>query len=224
MHRSTVLSVFLASLLPLSITVYSHGAELDKLAQLITKKQASPAVKQQAVTAGQERAVLCSVCHGEDGNSTKPDVPNLAGQNPVYLLDQIEKFSDGRRKNYVMNSLAKSFSTEDKVNLAIFYNSMPVKPIKIDKQLASQGKPIYEKSCSSCHGQRGQGNTNFARIAGQQPVYVLQTLKRFRDNANKTAGEEASTRSSNIMEPIVKQYSDKELEMLTAYVTSMSAK
>jgi cytochrome c553 len=224
MQNSAIRLTHLFSFALLCHASASHSSDMDNLTRLINQKQATLQVKQQAIAAGQERAVLCSVCHGEDGNSTKPDVPNLAGQNPVYLLDQIEKFSDGRRKNYVMNSLAKSFSTEDKVNLAIFYNSMPVKLIEMDKELAKKGKPIYEKSCSSCHGEQGEGNINFARIAGQQPLYVLHTLKRFRDNANNSPGQEASKRCSNIMEPIVKGYSDKELEMLAAYVTSMGSK
>ena len=167
---------------------------------------------------------MSSVCHGEDGNSVKPDVPNLASQNPVYLLDQIEKFSDGRRKDYVMNSLAKSFTSDDKANLALFYTSMPVKPIPGDTKLASQGRPIYERSCSSCHGHQGEGNITFARIAGQQPLYVLNTLRRFRDNATNTSELPSGKRSSNVMEPIVKQYSDAELEMIAAYLVSMGAK
>ena len=42
-------------------------------------------------------AAFCANCHGEGGNSVKPDVPNLAGQNTAYLLDQVRQFSDGRR-------------------------------------------------------------------------------------------------------------------------------
>jgi len=223
MRQPALLSAHLVFVYVLCASIPAYGSELDKLTRLISQKQSAPAVKQQAMVAGQERALLCSVCHGEDGNSVKPDVPNLASQNPVYLMDQIEKFSDGRRVNYVMNSLAKGFTTDDKVNLAIYYNSMPVKPIPADNKLASQGKPIYEKSCSSCHGMRGEGNVTFARIAGQQPLYVMNTLKHFRDNANNTSEQKSSKRGSNIMEPIVKQYSDTDLEKIVAYITKMGA-
>lgn len=223
MRYPTLLSAYLLSVFALCVAAASYGSEMGKLTRLITQKQSTPEVKHQAIVAGQERALLCSACHGKDGNSIKLDVPNLASQNPVYLLDQIEKFSDGRRKNYVMNALAKDFTSEDKANMAIFYNSMPVKPIPTDTKLASQGKPIYEKSCSSCHGKQGEGNINFARIAGQQPLYVLNTLRRFRDNANNTSEQPSSKRSSNIMESIVKQYSDKELEVIATYITKMGS-
>ena len=63
-----------------------------------------------------------------------------------------------------------------------------------------------------------------ARIAGQQPLYVLNTLRRFRDNATNTSELSSGKRNSNVMEPIVKQYSDAELEMIAAYLVSMGAK
>ncbi len=201
--------------------VSAKEPDINQLALIIMQKQSTPESRHQSIEAGRDRALLCSVCHGIDGNSTRPEVPNLAGQNPVYLLDQIEKFSDGRRKNYVMNSLAKDFSSDDKINLAIYYNSMSVKMPTVNNKLATQGKQIYETQCSSCHGMRGTGSISFARIAGQQPIYVFTTLKQFRDNANSDSDKSLKKRNSNIMEPIVKQYSDKELEMISAYIAQL---
>ena len=87
--------------------------EVKGLMLIIEQRLEDPAARQQAMQAGRNRALLCSYCHGNDGNSVKPDVPNLADQNPVYLLDQIGKFARGERKNFVMNSLAKDFSLDD---------------------------------------------------------------------------------------------------------------
>jgi cytochrome c553 len=39
----------------------------------------------------------CAVCHGEDGISTTPYVPNLAGQHRLYLADQIKKMRSAER-------------------------------------------------------------------------------------------------------------------------------
>lgn len=39
----------------------------------------------------------CAVCHGEDGISTTPYVPNLAGQHRLYLADQIQKMRSANR-------------------------------------------------------------------------------------------------------------------------------
>lgn len=193
------------------------------LVEVIEQKLQQPALTQQAIESGRERALLCSVCHGEDGNSKKPEVPNLAGQHPLYLLDQIRKFADGRRKNYVMNSLAKSFSDEDIINLAIFYNSMPVRPVVVDAKLAGTGKPIYDKQCFTCHGEHGLGTTNFARLAGQQAVYVAATLKQFRQSAQQksAAAPAENQRSSPIMDPIANNLSDADIAALAAYVSQL---
>jgi len=221
MHYSYRLFTCLLAYFAAYPIVSAQDSDINQIALVIKQKQSTPESKHQAIEVGRERALLCSVCHGRDGNSAKADVPNLAGQNPVYLLNQIEKFADGRRKNYVMNSLAKDLSSDDKINLAIFYNSMPVKQVSVDKQLAIQGKKLYETQCSSCHGERGSGSISFARIAGQQSLYVFKTLKQFRDNANSNVDTKPTKRNSRIMEPIVKQYTDKELEIISAYIAQL---
>ncbi|MET0094314.1 MAG: cytochrome C, partial [Sedimenticola sp.] len=76
---------------------------------------------------GRDRTVLCKTCHGVDGIAVKELVPNLAGQNPVYLVDQFKRFGDGRRNDFFMSALAKSFSEEDKIKISLYYSSMEMK-------------------------------------------------------------------------------------------------
>ncbi len=120
--RIIIVMVFCFSSLP----AYAKDIKSTQMLIDLKKKQSSPELKQRAIAMGKQRALLCSQCHGKDGNSVKMDIPNLASQNPVYLLEQIQKFADGRRKDFVMNALAKNFSPEDKVNLTIFYANMRV--------------------------------------------------------------------------------------------------
>lgn len=70
-----------------------------------------------AIKKGKDLAFLCAYCHGEDGNSIKPRFPNLASQNPVYLLDQFERFRTGLREDFtgVMPALVENMSNDDKV-------------------------------------------------------------------------------------------------------------
>lgn len=203
-----------------SLSTYAKNTESHDMFAALNKKQLSPKLKQQAIAIGKERALLCSQCHGNDGNSVKPDIPNLASQNPTYLLEQIKKFADGSRKNFVMNALSKDFSSEDKVNLAIFYASMGLRQIKTDARLAAQGQSLYASKCSQCHGKQGTGKADFARIAGQQPQYVEATLRRFRKNA-KTTKVYNSKRRSFLMEGATKMLSDEEIKALAAYVGQM---
>src|SRR5690606_40660115 len=58
----------------------------DGLAQRFAQVMTDLENRQHAYAAGQERAVFCTYCHGETGNSKRPHIPNLAGQNPLYLF------------------------------------------------------------------------------------------------------------------------------------------
>jgi cytochrome c len=42
---------------------------------------------------------FCITCHGEKGISTAPNYPNLARQNPNYLVNQVKDIISGKRKN-----------------------------------------------------------------------------------------------------------------------------
>ena len=53
---------------------------MDRLAAL----EKDPAKREQAYAAAEERILLCSKCHGKDGNSKRDYIPNLAGQNPRF--------------------------------------------------------------------------------------------------------------------------------------------
>lgn len=189
---------------------HAERARLLERIQWVLQDEARRAA---ALKAGKERAVFCFYCHGEDGNSRRPHVPKLAGQNPVYLLDQIEKFADGRRRTSYMQVLAKHFTDEDKVNLVVYFSSLPVKPAGGDPLLAPKGREIYRKRCVICHGEDGRGKKGYARLAGQQPEYVKKTLKGFRDHKGK--------RNSVFMQAMVRGLSDADIEALAAYIAGM---
>jgi cytochrome c553 len=77
------------------------------------------------VAAGQTRSVACQACHGGDGIGISGDVPNLAGQKPQYLQQQLGAFRSGDRKHDVMNPIAKQLSDADIQNLAAYWTSLP---------------------------------------------------------------------------------------------------
>ena len=49
--------------------------------------------------AGKRKAIVCSACHGPDGNSINPLWPKLAGQHAAYLTKQMKAFRSGERKD-----------------------------------------------------------------------------------------------------------------------------
>src|SRR6185503_17207039 len=56
-----------------------------------------PATVAQDGSAAQKKALACFACHGENDNSTLPQVPILAGQTARYIYLQLVDFKEGRR-------------------------------------------------------------------------------------------------------------------------------
>lgn len=53
---------------------------------------------------------LCAGCHGEDGIAVQPGVPNLAGEDPMYLVQQLKAFRDGTRANEAMQAVTSGLT------------------------------------------------------------------------------------------------------------------
>jgi len=74
--------------------------------------------------AGKAKSATCAGCHGTAGISNNPLWPNLAGQQPGYLVKQLKAFRDGSRTDPMMGPMAKPLSDEDIANLAAWYSSL----------------------------------------------------------------------------------------------------
>ena len=163
---------------------------------------------------GQKVAGFCANCHGEAGNSAKPEVPNLAGQNPAYLLEQSRLFAEGRRRDAFMEGLFKALSVDEKVGVALYFAAQPVAPRPTARaELRASGEAVYSKTCFRCHAADGRGNEKIARIAGQQPGYLDLTLKRYR--------AASGVRVDPLMVEQARLLSDAQIEALVAYVAAM---
>ncbi|MFC3122922.1 c-type cytochrome [Agaribacter flavus] len=73
---------------------------------------------------GQTKAERCAACHGDNGISTIPIIPNLAGQKAEYTVLQLQAFRSGTRINAAMTPHAKDLSDQDIVDLAAYYAAM----------------------------------------------------------------------------------------------------
>lgn len=152
-----------------------------QLQERLDEIAADPKAYREAIYFGELRATLCKVCHGPDGNAVREGTPNLAGQDPVYIVDQFNRYGDGRRKDYWMGNLAGSFSDEDKIKLAIFYAEQQTRPAGGGRpELLDRGKKLYQDNCTECHGGDGRSKAGYARLAGQRPEYTVKMLREFR--------------------------------------------
>jgi len=93
----------------------------------------------------QTTSIRCGECHGNDGISRKPGVPNLAGQKEAYLLAQLKMFkatilernkvrpspsdsperSPARRYHRTMGQWAARLSEQEMIIAAKYYSSLP---------------------------------------------------------------------------------------------------
>lgn len=168
---------------------------------------------------GRDRTVLCRYCHGEDGiaiqrEGLKRITPNLAGQNPIYIIDQFQRFGDGRRKDFMMGGLANNFTEKDMIKIAIFYSELPARTAGGGQlELREKGREIFKRVCHSCHGEDGRGQAGYAMIAGQRADYVEQMLHTFRDDRER--------RVNPWMTGVAVGLSDEDIEAVSAYVANL---
>ena len=68
----------------------------------------------------------CALCHGPNGVATLPNAPNLAGQQAVYLSEQLKNYRSGKRQNEVMNMIAKPLTDSEIAQLVAWYSGVKV--------------------------------------------------------------------------------------------------
>jgi cytochrome c553 len=76
------------------------------------------------IAAGRAKASACAVCHGGNGLSMQPNVPHLAGQPEIYLVEQLKNYRSGKRPHEVMSVIAKPLTDPEIDDLAAWYASL----------------------------------------------------------------------------------------------------
>jgi cytochrome c553 len=97
--------------------VAAYYASLPPVASAAAKDIQVPVPYQE----GKALAAPCAKCHGEDGNSKTPGTPNLAGQQPHYLIMAIQEYHEGQRNDATMKSMLKASNKLDVEKLAMYF-------------------------------------------------------------------------------------------------------
>ena len=56
------------------------------------------------IETGKIKSIVCSACHGQDGNSVNPLWPSLAGQHEQYTINTLRAYQNGSRLDAVMKA------------------------------------------------------------------------------------------------------------------------
>lgn len=189
------------------------ASSADEAMPQLNAIMADDAKRQASYEAGHERIRFCGYCHGEDGNSKREYIPNLAAQHPLYLFNQFEKFRDGTREDYVMSKLAKTLSLEERINIAVYYSQQTAKSrTGGDPTKAEAGEKLFAAQCAGCHGENAQGFQDMPRLAGQPAEYLGIALRRFK--------EMDPTKHSTPMIGVANSLSSDDIDSLSNYLAS----
>ena len=67
----------------------------------------------------------CVACHGENGRSTSPEYPALAGQHRDYLVEALNDYKKGERNNAIMAGMVAGLTKQDIATLARYFSTLP---------------------------------------------------------------------------------------------------
>jgi cytochrome c553 len=181
---------------------------------------------------GATKAAVCSACHGPNGNSTTPEWPRLAGQNAVYIVEQLRLFRSGVRDNPVMKPLASTLKDQDIDDIAVYYQAQTPLGLEADPSYWQAGQALYLRgdrahevpACVACHGPVGRGNlaAGYPALRAQQSVYVVKQLNDYASGARYAGPHpETAARNGAMMFTIARRLSPEQIRDVASYVQGM---
>jgi cytochrome c553 len=168
------------------------------------------------------RSDVCSICHGARGVSKWSFVPNLAGQDKAYIVNQLTGLRARKRADHYSQAAmwghAANLKDDEIEALADYYSSLaPAKGRPGGRGNAELGKAVFERqaigrpACTTCHF-GGRGNKDLPRLAGQHADYEARALRDFR----------AGFRVNGTMSYMAAKLTDAEIVGVASYVASLN--
>jgi sulfide dehydrogenase cytochrome subunit len=171
----------------------------------------------------------CFSCHGKNGNSADPEIPNIASYSEDYLTKTLKRYQDKERPcveteirtgsqkgtKTDMCKIAAALSEDDITKLGEFFVEQTFErtPQAFDAELAKKGKSVHNKRCYTCHSEGGSQPSDHAGIlAGQKMAYLREQLKFFREGKRPI---------NKKMKPKLEATDDSELEAVINYYGSL---
>jgi cytochrome c553 len=165
---------------------------------------------------------VCTNCHGPDGNSTSATFPRLNGQQASYIVAQLKNFRGHSRGDphamAYMWGMAAPLSDAQMADVAKYLSSRKPTEPQQGGALAAEGRKIYSEgvdahgipACAACHGDRGEGNGEIPRLAGQHADYLKAQLEDFR----------SLVRNNEVMHANTKDMTNREIEAVVSFLAN----
>ncbi len=185
--------------------------------------------------AGASKAAVCTACHGVNGNSVNPEWPSLAGQNAVYIREQLEMMKAKKRNNPVMQAIIDPLTEQDFADLGAYFSVQTPAGLEADPSYWKAGEALYRSgdttrnipACAACHGPAGQGNpgSGYPALRAQHSVYTVKQLQdyltknRYRDPADSATVH--TTRNSVMMTTIAARLSPEDIRNVASYLQGL---
>jgi cytochrome c553 len=135
----------------------------------------------------EEKAAICSACHGEAGVPQDKAAPIIWGQNEGYIYLELRDMQKGARKNELMASVVETLSKDDMLALAQYFSAKPWPALSQPSASKDDQKTALRVNgsigCTGCHNDNYRGDSSVPRTAGQQHDYLLKAMTDFRDQS-----------------------------------------
>ena len=163
------------------------------------------------------RAALqtCVACHGENGASTQPQYPILAGQHLHYLYVQMKDFKSGFRASPIMAPMVANLEKNQMLLIAQYFSEQtwPRIGYRGEKEKVQQGEQAtVAGQCVQCHLGGYEGNSRVPRLAGQYPEYLTKTMADFKNKVRTNSPAKGSLMDS---------YSDADIAAMAQFMAEM---
>ena len=179
---------------PMAMTIPDE-ATMNNIAAFIHSKstpvEAEDAGSTDAQHPGQAGYMVCSSCHGAEGQGNAAlHAPALAGQEDWYLKRQINKFKGGQRGTHAddtygaqMRPMAQMLQDDAQIDAVVGYIAqLPMAQSELTLGGdAAKGAAGY-MLCQACHGAGAEGNAvmNAPGLKGLPDWYIVSQLENFK--------------------------------------------
>lgn len=174
-----------------SIAAATGDADVRNLALHYALQKPAPAqtpAKGNAA-AGKAAAAACAGCHGDQGVSSNPANPSLAGQDAEYFAAAMRAYRDGTRTEATMKLAAGKLGDPAIADLAAYFAGQQPRQPKVVKPLTTEQ---WAQRCDRCHGLNGNSTDPRApALAAQRLDYLQKAIQAYQGGQRRSSAMSA---------------------------------